>query len=170
MDDTLDVAYISEASGSGAIVVFDLNTNQSWKVTDPSMRFVFVSLPQSILLSYYIHLLVCVSAFPFMYQLTRVSSFNPDLHYVIDSVDMNNFKIPIDGITLSADHQTVYFNALLGNHLFSVPAAELRNKKPLTITDHGEKRPSDGLAFSDNGKLYFGGLDSSRCGHCIISI
>lgn len=125
VDDVLDVAYISEASGDGAIIVFDLKTETARRVTHESMKA------------------------------------SADYDFVLDEVQMKEFKIPIDGIALTPDKATVYFNALLANHLYSVPAQELRDYTPgasLNIAYHGVKPASDGLAFGSNGKLYFGSL------------
>jgi sugar lactone lactonase YvrE len=82
-----------------------------------------------------------------------------------------NFTIPEDGIALTPDTKTLYYNALQGLQLYSVPTACLRafpaagEPEPCAgsdITDHGAKpSPMDGMSFSDNGKLYFGGLMKS---------
>lgn len=92
--------------------------------------------------------------------------FNNDLHYSVDGIDMNEFKIPIDGIALSPDGSRVYYNALLGNRLYSVATSALLEGTitDAEVADHGEKVPSDGLAFADNGKLYFGSLP----GHSVL--
>ncbi len=91
--------------------------------------------------------------------------YNSNLHYTVDGIDMNEFKIPIDGIALSPDGSRVYYNALLGDHMYSVPTSALLrgSLSDDEVTDHGIKGASDGLAFADNGKLYFGSLSDSRC-------
>jgi hypothetical protein len=185
VDDTLDVAYISDASGEGAIIVFDLKTKSSHRVTHPSMKCVprlwggmcaFRGCGVGCVGSEAVGWDVCVpcgKSAPTLCVLTSSWLMNSlarraskDFSYELDGVDMGKFVIPIDGIALTPDKSTVYYNALSGNRLYSVPAAQLRSFTPgadLAVIDVGEKPASDGLAFGSNGKLYFGSLVGNRC-------
>jgi hypothetical protein len=90
--------------------------------------------------------------------------YDEKLRYEVQGTQMNSFRVSIDGIALTPDRSTVFYNALLGEHLYSVSAAELRQGVVEAAVDHGVKPASDGLAFADNGKLYFGSLRDSRRG------
>ncbi len=85
------------------------------------------------------------------------------MRYFLDGIDLGKFDIPIDGIALTPDKKRVYYNALRGSRLYSVSTVALRDgpNAALDVIDHGGKPPSDGLAFSDNGKLYYGSLPDS---------
>jgi hypothetical protein len=214
VDDTLDVAYISDASGEGAIIVFDLKTKSSHRVTHPSMKCVprlwggmcafrgcGVGCVRSEAVGWDVRVprlwggmcafrgcgvgcvgseavgwdvcVPCGKSAPTLCVLTSSWLMNSlarraskDFSYELDGVDMGKFVIPIDGIALTPDKSTVYYNALSGNRLYSVPAAQLRSFTPgadLAVIDVGEKPASDGLAFGSNGKLYFGSLVGNRC-------
>ncbi|TFW13804.1 L-dopachrome tautomerase-related protein [Duganella callida] len=70
------------------------------------------------------------------------------------------FTVASDGIALSADGQTLYYSPLSSRHLYSVPAALLRDPKvseaqlAAAVKDLGEKGASDGLEADANGALY----------------
>jgi sugar lactone lactonase YvrE len=72
------------------------------------------------------------------------------------------FRVATDGIALSADGNTVYYCPLSSRHLFSVPAALLRDpsvpdeKLAAAVVDLGEKGASDGLEADDRGRVYAG--------------
>jgi len=86
----------------------------------------------------------------------------------INGIAYPEFKVPVDGIALSPDGETLYYCPLTGVHLWTVPTRYLRDFKlaDKEITRHaldlGEKESqSDGLAISDNGLLYFGLLSKN---------
>lgn len=73
-------------------------------------------------------------------------------------------KVHSDGIELSSDGNTLYFTALTGNVLYSVPTSVLRNKE-LTVSQRAEavetenelNVPTDGMVLVGS-KLYMGNL------------
>jgi sugar lactone lactonase YvrE len=77
------------------------------------------------------------------------------------------FAVASDGIALSADRQTLYFCSLSSRHLFSVPAALLRDPKATeqqvaaAVKDLGEKGPSDGLEADSQGAVYAGDYEDN---------
>ncbi len=72
------------------------------------------------------------------------------------------FRVASDGIALSADGDTIYYSPLSSRHLYSVPAALLRDrwipeeKLAAAVSDLGEKGASDGLEADDKGRIYAG--------------
>jgi len=71
-----------------------------------------------------------------------------------------------DGIALSPDLCRVYYAPMASTHAYSIPTSALLNfgksvaDLNKAVTDHG-KRPGgihDGMTFSTNGLLYFGGV------------
>ncbi|PSH57217.1 gluconolaconase [Phyllobacterium endophyticum] len=78
------------------------------------------------------------------------------------------FNVASDGIALSADGETLYYSPLSSRHLYSVPAAALRE---LSISDSdlakqskdwGLKGASDGLEADDKGRIYGGDYENHR--------
>lgn len=74
-------------------------------------------------------------------------------------------KIHSDGIALSPDNKKLYYHALTGYHLYSVPTESL-GKSPLDanevlnkITDVGVTPAPDGMIFDQQGNLYMADLE-----------
>lgn len=128
-----EIAYISDA-GVGGIIVYDLKRNWSRKYVGKSAKN------------------------------------EPNVSFTILDVDYgtDTFTTPADGITLSPERDKVIFCALQGLSLYSIPTKCLLDS---TISDEdleeyvekiGEKpAPSDGLAMTESGVLYFGGLTTN---------
>lgn len=78
------------------------------------------------------------------------------------------FNVASDGIALSADGETLYYSPLSGRHLYSVPAAALRDLSisdsdlAKQIKDWGPKGASDGLEADDKGRIYGGDYENHR--------
>ena len=95
------------------------------------------------------------------------TAVDPTAIIKINGVLYDSIKIPEDGITLDPRQDVLYFCALTGAKLFSVPASALRDfalsndeiTKRVTVV--GAKPPSDGLAFASNGRLYYGDLNDN---------
>lgn len=80
------------------------------------------------------------------------------------STGYDNHQTHSDGLALSKDNKTLYFTALTGKTLYSIPTTVLRNKKlnsqqrAQTIKiENAANVPTDGLWCKDN-KLYMGDL------------
>lgn len=129
LDQTTGTAYISDAGpASGGIVVYD-------SVRGRSRRF---------------------SGFTTM--------ANMSVPFTINGIDYPSFNTPTDGIALSADRSTLFYCALRGSTLYALPSAALRdwslsndqlNALVLAVT---AKPPSDGMATSASGQLFWGSL------------
>lgn len=124
-------AYITNTAGDGGVIAYDYMGNRSRRFTGNS------------------------------------TMFNPNTRFVIEGVDYGNgnFTGPSDGIALSPDTKTVYFCPLHALKLYSIPSAALRNFS-LTHADLSAQvqtvgtkpAPTDGMAMTERGDLYFGGL------------
>jgi len=132
IDQKRGLAYISDTDGDGGIVVYDFFNNRSRYYTDPSNN--------------------------------KTTQFDPSaLPLTINGLNYT-LTTPEDGIALTPDTETLYYCPLISQKLYSVPAAIIRdfNLSNAQIASHvkyhGIKGYSDGLAFSDNGKLYYGSL------------
>lgn len=84
------------------------------------------------------------------------------IHGVVQS-ELQDF--PCDGIALAPDRDLLYYTALGGFHLYSLETELLRDfsktndQVSATVVDYGEKPSnSDGMAFSQDGTLWFGGI------------
>lgn len=70
-----------------------------------------------------------------------------------------------DGIELSPDDSKLYWTALNGHTMWSIPTAVLRDPNATTeqleasIVDEGERPEADGLAKDGQGNIYFGAYD-----------
>ncbi|MCJ1355208.1 MAG: hypothetical protein MMC33_005199 [Icmadophila ericetorum] len=68
-----------------------------------------------------------------------------------------------DGITLSADGDTLFWTAVGNTYLYSIPTARLRDNTEFSeilaqasVVSHGQKGTSDGLEVDSNGLVYAG--------------
>lgn len=133
------VAYLTDSSltGPGGIIVVDLATGNAFR------------------------------------RLTGDPSTSPDKDFVavIDGQKFMNrpkdgkptkIQIASDGIAISPDGETLYYSAVSGRHLYSVPTAALLDRsigeKDLSakVRDLGLKGASDGLEADDKGRVYGG--------------
>ena len=76
---------------------------------------------------------------------------------------------PTDGIGLHPSRERVFWSTLGNRQLYSLSAAELRDFSAskgdiaATIVSHGAKADgSDGMTFSDTGRLYYGGVSTDE--------
>lgn len=76
-----------------------------------------------------------------------------------------------DGITLSADRQTLYWCALTARHLYSIDTALLRDfdvddtRIAAAVVDHGDKGTStDGMGADNQGLIYYTMLEGKGIG------
>jgi len=81
----------------------------------------------------------------------------------INGVDYRDMLTPCDGIALTPDGNTLYYNPLTSLQLYSIPTALFRDFSTTSeqlisaITYHGAKESqTDGMTFDSNGVLYFG--------------
>ena len=121
-------AYISDSGTKGALVVVDLQDGNAWRVLDGDPSTQFEQA-----------VIVQVDGKP----LRRPDGRGP--------------QFAADGIALSPDGQTFYWQALTGKTLYSVPTAALQDPakstgtKPETVaTTH----PADGLWIDAAGRFY----------------
>lgn len=76
--------------------------------------------------------------------------------------DGKPFNVASDGIALSPDGATLYYSALTGRHLYSVPTKLLRDPSvtevqlAAAVRDLGAKGASDGLEADAKGAVYAG--------------
>lgn len=107
----------------------------------------------------------------------RTTSPDPKFTPVINGEKLMNrskegkpspFNVASDGIALSADGETLYYSPLSSRHLYSVPAAALRDQLvsdadlAKQVKDWGIKGASDGLEADDKGRIYGGDYESHR--------
>ncbi|MCX2524250.1 L-dopachrome tautomerase-related protein [Larsenimonas rhizosphaerae] len=131
------VAYMTDSSftGPGAIIVMDLASGDAWRVLDghPSTQADPAMVP--------------------IVEGRRMTATGKDGQQVVR-------RVPADGIALSPDGSTLYYSALTGRHLYSVPTATLLDRHiteeeaARTVTDLGEKGASDGMIMDNSGHLY----------------
>lgn len=133
------VAYLTDSSltGPGGIIVLDLATGKAFRRLngDPS------------------------------------TSADKDFVGVIDGQKFMNrpkdgkpskIQIASDGIAISPDGETLYYSAVSGRHLYSVPTAALLDEKisekqlAAKVKNLGLKGASDGLETDNKGRVYGG--------------
>lgn len=74
-------------------------------------------------------------------------------------------RVHVDGIALSPDGEDVYFQALTGRALYTVPAAALRDPSlsgpelASRVQVVKESGPADGIAFGEDGYLYLTAIE-----------
>ncbi|KAK1815722.1 hypothetical protein LTR12_009909 [Friedmanniomyces endolithicus] len=162
------IAYITDSSveGRNGIIIVDLGTGESWRHLDghPSVR------PEKQYLSFQwgVPLYANNAGKPFGY---------------------NSFGA--DGISLSADGETLFWKAVGSRYLFSIPTvsqrslwrgvrsaladlmcqARLRDNSATSevmaqgaITNHGQTGQSDGFEVDTNGYIYHGNMEQNAIG------
>ncbi|KAJ9373898.1 hypothetical protein DTO282E5_1254 [Paecilomyces variotii] len=141
------IAYITDSSfeGRNGIIVVDLGTGESWRHLEnlPAVRqepgFFFTVWGE------------------------------PVYNNVGDGQPITPFGLGSDGITLSADGETLYFSDVGGRYLYSVPTARLRAHKSPTaqlladgaVSQITQKGVSDGLESDTNGYVYAGSFETN---------
>jgi sugar lactone lactonase YvrE len=122
-------AYITDSGAKGAIVVVDLPSGKARRVLDGH------------------------------------PSTQPDPTVVVKSdgkplrrPDGRGVEFAADGIALSGDGKTLYWQAIKGKTLYSIPTASIDTAKP---QDVGENGPADGLWIGRDGRMYVTGIEDS---------
>lgn len=131
------IAYITDSSftGPGAIIVVDLASGQAWRKLSGAPS---------------------TGAAPGFRPIVEGRYFMMDDGQGTPKVP----AIPSDGIALSPDGSTLYYSALSGRTLYSVPTALLRDRQATekdveaAVQTVGEKGASDGLIMDAAGRLY----------------
>ncbi|MBH03894.1 MAG: gluconolaconase [Xanthomonadales bacterium] len=131
------IAYITDSSftGPGAIIVVDLASGQAWRKLSGAA------------------------------STSAENGFRPIVEGRYMMLDDGQGtprvpSIPADGIALSPDGTTLYYSALSGRTLYSVPTAGLRDRDlpdealEEQVEAIGEKGASDGLLMDAAGRLY----------------
>jgi len=133
------IAYITDSSftGPGAIIVVDIASGDAWRKLSGAA------------------------------STSAEAGFRPVVegrHMMMDTghdqATPSVPAIPADGIALSPDGSTLYYSALSGRTLYSVPTARLRDRQAsepdveAAVKNMGEKAPSDGLLMDASGRLY----------------
>ena len=146
VDEPRGFAYISDASGSGGVVVYDLNKNRARRWSGPG-----TAVESGVLLN--------ISGKTYDFR-TPSGTFRALSNCLGELLTIG---AAADGIALSPDSERVYYCPLLGFHLWSVPASLLRDFAApaaaisAAAVDHGKKASqTDGMAFDARGTLYFG--------------
>jgi sugar lactone lactonase YvrE len=133
------VAFITDSSisGTGGIIVVDLDSGESWrkltghKSTSPDPAFIPVVEGE---------------------RLAAREKGKPPAP----------FNVASDGIAVSADGATLYYCPLSSRHLYSIPTVLLLDRSvpeslvAEAVVDLGEKGASDGLEADDKGRIYAG--------------
>jgi sugar lactone lactonase YvrE len=98
------------------------------------------------------------------------SASGPTFTYLNSSGQWTTYPVqnPSDGIALTPDRSQLFFSALSGYTLYSLPTVDLKNfdlddgawqAALINPVNHGKKPgPSDGMAFAADGYLYFGDI------------
>ncbi|MHB0776122.1 L-dopachrome tautomerase-related protein [Halomonas sp. WWR20] len=131
-------AYITDSSfsGPGAIIVVDLASGEAWRKlsghASTQAEPDFVPMVEG-------------------QRLTLATAESEE----------NIRRVPADGIALSPDGETLYYSALSGHHLYSVPTRLLRERSTSAqgatdaVQDLGSKGgASDGMLMDASGRLY----------------
>lgn len=143
------MAYLSDSSteGRNGIVILDLGTGVSWRHLDnaPQVHAERQSVP-----------IIWGEA------VYSIAGFGLPVTRVIYGAD------GADGITLSADGETLYWTAVGSRYMYSVQTAILRDNSPTSellaqasIVSHGVIGISDGLETDSNGLVYTGNFEQN---------
>ena len=140
------VAYITDSSGEGrnGIVIVDLGSGESWRhlnnipETRPEPGFYCSVWGESVYA-------------------------NPG-----NGQPISRLAFGADGIQLSNDGATLYWSAVSGRQLYSVPTARLLDRSLSSelmatgsIMHLGQKGVSDGFEGDSNGLIYFGSVETN---------
>ena len=137
------VAYITDSSSEGrnGIVIVDLGTGKAWRHLDRLSKV--HPLDQYVAYVQGVPLYQCQPNAPYTY--TAFGS---------------------DGITLSADGNTLYWKLVAGRYLYSIPTSYLRNNGPYSeiaaeenVVQHIESGVTDGMETDTNNFIYHGNME-----------
>ncbi|KAJ8122904.1 hypothetical protein ONZ43_g1017 [Nemania bipapillata] len=134
------VAYIADSSSQGrnAIIVVDLGTGESWR---------HLGLTNSVRGE------------------SQFISFiwGQPTYYSEGSGPLSTNPTGSDGITLSADSETLYFGPFASRYMYSVPTVRLRDRSQTSellaqqsVVNLGQKGASDGFETDSNNLIYVG--------------
>lgn len=142
------VAYITDSSveGRNGLIIADLGTGESWRHLDgnPAVH------PQGQNVEYLwgVPLYTWQPGQPFTFT---------------------NFGS--DGIALSADGDSLYWKAVGGRYLYSIPTARLRDTSltseilaQAAVTNHGHTGITDGMETDTNDFIYHGNMEQNSLG------
>jgi sugar lactone lactonase YvrE len=131
IDETRGVAYISDTSGDGAIIVYDYTSNQARRWTGPGTALE----PNTVF---------------------TINGINyTDIQAPSDGIALNPDASTVYYCPLTGYHLWSLPASTLRD--FSMSFADWNASLTSAAIDHGEKASqSDGMAFSDKGTLYFG--------------
>ncbi len=121
-------AYMTDSGVKGALVVADLSTGRAWRVLDGDPSTQFEK------------------------TVTVMADGKP-----LKRPDGRQPQFAADGIALSADGGTLYWQALTGETLYAVPTAQLRDPATAAAvrpTAVGKTHVADGLWIDRAGKFY----------------
>lgn len=136
-------AYITDSAidGNNAIIFVDLGTGKGFRYPFKETKPIYGTVP-------------FVWGEP-MYQVTGVTSALKPGYLTFGS----------DGIAISPDMKTLYFSAIAGRFLYSVPTANLRSggfsAAQAAVKNLGEKGISDGLETDSRGIVYNGEVEQN---------
>jgi sugar lactone lactonase YvrE len=120
-------AYITDSGARGAIVVVDIPTSRSKRILDDHPS----TQPDP--------------------NVTVATDGKP-----LRRPDGRGVEFAADGIALSRDGQTLYWQAIKGKTLYSIPTKNIESAEPTTV---GENGVADGLWIARDGKLYITALE-----------
>ncbi|TKA72408.1 hypothetical protein B0A49_02423 [Cryomyces minteri] len=139
------VGYITDSSveGRNGIIIVDLGSGESWRHLDgsPTVR------PEQQFLAYV---------------------WGNPLYSVTPGHPLGFLAFGSDGITLSADGETLFWGAVASRYLFSIPTANLRSRTQTSeilaqaaVNNRGQKGVSDGFETDTNGFIYHGNAEQN---------
>ncbi|KAK3335067.1 major royal jelly protein-domain-containing protein [Neurospora tetraspora] len=150
------MAYITDSSlnGQNGIIVVDLGTGDSWRrlQRQPSV------LPEE-------------KFVPFVWGQPIYSAPDPG-HAPTGNLTTTSppgyISFGSDGIAISADGETLFYGAVAGRNLYSVPTALLRQRDDAVeselvkaVVNHGQTGNSDGMETDSNGVIYKGNNEAN---------
>ncbi|HEY1104710.1 MAG TPA: L-dopachrome tautomerase-related protein [Agromyces sp.] len=122
-------AYITDSGARGAIVVVDLASGKARRILDGDPS----TQPDP--------------------TVTVTSDGKP-----LRKPDGRGVEFAADGIALSPDGKTLYWQAIKGKTLYSIPTANIDSAKPQVV---GENGPADGLWIGRDGRMYITSIEDS---------
>lgn len=141
------VGYVTDSSqeGRNGIIVVDVGSGKSWRHLDGTK---------------YVH--PETGFLPVIWSKTIYSLPNRP------TMPLSQSTFGADGITLSADGETLYFSAVGSRYLYSISTARLLDDSHSSelmatqaVVSDGQKGVSDGLETDSNGLIYGGNLEDN---------
>nr|OQO28997.1 hypothetical protein B0A51_03579 [Rachicladosporium sp. CCFEE 5018] len=143
IDRAKNAAYLTDSSleGDNAIVYVDLTSGKGYRYTFKQTKAIYGTVPW-------------VWGDP-MYQVSGLSS----------AIKPGFITFGADGIAISPDYTLLYFSAVGGRFLYSIPTAAPRandfDAAQALVKNTGEKGISDGLETDSNGIIYNGQVEQN---------